>query len=392
MEDQNLLDILNQTIPKHVWTVADRELLAVAEKLYNISNKELTLLFNHLLRDQLVAEGCTEGLRVTAIAAQMSDLRRTVRGNDFRKILSMAPTTVYQKFGTLATIMEKAAQDLGIQLRSYIDRSGRGDVSPIKRPLTAKSDDWEDFTDDEEDRHSLAKKRRVMRTPSPKHSSPVHVCQTTQTTPSASHATPMTTTSLSSSFVDSCSPGSYLPDSNADENEYQGLDDQHFAATSTRIPALLRITYDDRGRPAATRPRLLFRAYDPQHALVARHFLQPNAMILPPPVFTSTGFRDMVSRHLYEDKTFGSPFLSWTENPKRALDLVRTSKTPLSLAVLDYNVLEKDLVQRFGEIAAPWLVPDLCRKFQLTDLTRIHDNNNTATRENQKNYTGTGEV
>ncbi|KAK4940453.1 hypothetical protein LTR10_019437 [Elasticomyces elasticus] len=391
MEEQRLLDILNQSVAKHVWTVSDRELLAVAEKLYDMTNKDLTALFNHLYRDHLLTEGLTDGLRVTAIAAQISDLKRTIRGTDFREILAMAPTTVYHKYSSLATIIEKAAQGLGIPLQTYADRSRHSDVSPVKRPLTARSDDWADVTDEEEDSHSLAKKPRIIRTPSPIHSSPTHVRQPTQTTTSPSDATPMTTTSLSSSFVDTCSPGSYLPESNADENDYQGLDDQHFAATSTRIPPLLRITYDDTGRSAATRPRLLFRAYNPEHMLVARRYLGATNTICPPPPFSSDEFRRMASDHLYEDKTFASPFLSWTENPKRALELIKSSKTPLSMAAVDYNVLEKDLIQTFGESATPWLVPKICQRFELTDLTRIHEVNTRVAKENQKNYTGTGE-
>ncbi|KAI1614264.1 hypothetical protein EDD36DRAFT_221238 [Exophiala viscosa] len=393
MEDQPLRDILNQQVPKHVWTAADRELLAVAQKLYDMSNKQLTKVFNHLHWDQLLEEGFAEGLKVTAISSQIADLKRTVRGNEFRAILSMAPTAVYQKHGGLASVIEKAARDLGILLQCYAGRNGYSDASPVKRPLTARSDDWADVTDEEED-SPPARKRRSIQTPSPADSTPLHVRQPTGTTTPASNATPITTSSVSLSFIDSCSPGSYRLDSNPDENEYQNLDRHHFAATSDKIPPLLRIRYDDKGRYVPTRPRLLFRAYNPQHKLIARRFLgQEKILDAPPPLWTSDEFCCMARSHLCEDKTFPSPFLSWTENPKRALDLIVESdgsETSLSLAVVDYNVLERDLIRRFGEGAGPWLVKTICDTFGLSDLNRIHDNK-SKTHESRKGYTGTGE-
>ncbi|KAI1621637.1 hypothetical protein EDD37DRAFT_128036 [Exophiala viscosa] len=113
----------------------------------------------------------------------------------------------------------------------------------------------------------------------------------------------------------------------------------------------------------------------------------------PPPLWTSDEFCCMARSHLCEDKTFPSPFLSWTENPKRALDLIVESdgsETSLSLAVVDYNVLERDLIRRFGEGAGPWLVKTICDTFGLSDLNRIHDNK-SKTHESRKGYTGTGE-
>lgn len=374
-----------------MWSKADRELLAVAQKLFDVSNKDLTLVFNHLSRDALNEEGFTEGLKVMAIAAQISDLKRTGRGEDFREIQSMAPTAVRNKFDDLTTIIQEAARNLGLRLRSYADPSLSSHVSPSKRP-TARTDEW--ASDNEEDNHSLAKKQRIIRTPSLKVSPANTDCDLDDTTTPTTNTTLVTPASLvTSRFVDSCSPGSYRPHSDSPENDHQFLGDEHFAATSGRIPPLLRINYDNSGRIAEkVRPRLLFRAYNPEHGLVARRFLGQRMEILPPPAYSSNKFRDMASRHLYEDKTFMSPFLSWTESPKRALKLIETSKVPLSMAIADFNVLEEHLIQRFGKGATPWLVPDICDKLDLTDLKRIHDDKTQNTHENRRNYTGTGEV
>lgn len=371
MDDQPILDILNQTQPKHVWSKADRELLAVAQKLFDVSNKELTILFNHLSRDTLSGEGFTEGLKVTAIAAQVSDLKRTGRGQDFREIQSMAPTAVRNRFDDLATTIQEAARNLGLRLRSYADQSLSGHVSPSKRP-TARTDDWP--SDDEEDKHSLAKKQRIIRTPSPNVSPANTGCDIDDTTTPTTNTTLVTPASLvTSRFVDSCSPGSYRPRSDSPENDHQFLSDEHFPATSGKIPPLLRINHDNSGRLASSRPRLLFRAYNPKHGLVARRFLDRSTTIPSPPMFFTKEFRNMARSHLYEDKTFMSPFLSWTESPKRALQLIQTSEVPLSMAILDYNTLEEDLSHRFGRNAGPWLVPAICQRFNFTDLRRIHD-------------------
>ncbi|KIV78136.1 hypothetical protein PV11_09884 [Exophiala sideris] len=393
MEDQNLLDILNQATPKHVWSTADRELLAVAEKLYDMSNKELTLLFNHLRRDRLREEGFTEGLRVTAIAAQMSDLRRSKRGDEFRNILSMAPTAVRGEHTTLTTIIEEAAQGLGISLQSYADYGGPTSISTLKRPPTAKVADWAGNTDDEEDCDLRAKRQRIIRTPSPIAFSREDIRGSIETSTATSYATFTTLSGYSSSFVDSNSPGSYLPKSDDGDNDYQDLDEQHFARSSDRIPPLLKVTFDDKGRVAAKRPRLLFRAYDPEHGLVARRFLGPpmTRTIYRPPSVTSDEFRDMATRHLSEDKTLMSPFLSWAENPRRALKYVKRSDSPKSLAIVDYNVVEENLIRKFGKSAAIWVVPNLCRRFNLTDLVKIHDEKSTITQRRRNHYTGAGE-
>lgn len=392
MEDQRLLDILNQTPPKHVWTQADRELLAVAQKVFEISNKELTVLFNHLCRDRLVEEGFTGGLKVTAISSQVADLKRTDRGSDFRQILSMAPTAVQTRHRELITTIYEAAENLGMPIRSYAEQIELSHVSS-KRPPTARTDDWASTSDDSEDSHTQVKKQRTMRTPSPMSSLANTGCYLVDTTTPTTNTTVVTPASLaSSSFVDSCSPGSYRPQSDSPENDYQFLNDEHFPATSRRIPPLLKINYDNRGGEAAKRPRLLFRACDPEHELVARRFLGPTTSIFPPPPFSSHEFRDMASRHLHTDKTFMSPFLSWAESPERALKLIKKSEVSLSLAIVDFNVIEEHLIQRFGKTATPWLVPHICEKFNFTDLRRIHDDNARATHDYRGNYTGAGEV
>jgi hypothetical protein len=126
--------------------------------------------------------------------------------------------------------------------------------------------------------------------------------------------------------------------------------------------------------------------------LVARRFLG-ESHIFAPPALRSEKFYDLVSPHLFEDTRYASPFISWTENPARALEIISISDEPLHLAVIDYLDLEQDLEQRFGDRAGPWLVPVICQVHDLNDLVRIHRQKTvTAREEGRKHYTGTGEV
>jgi hypothetical protein len=112
-----------------------------------------------------------------------------------------------------------------------------------------------------------------------------------------------------------------------------------------------------------------------------------------PPGVETARFRELASRHLYEDKTFLSPFLSWTESPVRALKLISKSREHLSLALIDYNVLEEDIYQRYGNNNELYLIPEVCKMYRLDGLVKIHDSRpaNYA-RSNTKPYTGRGEV
>ncbi|EXJ65197.1 hypothetical protein A1O7_01537 [Cladophialophora yegresii CBS 114405] len=114
---------------------------------------------------------------------------------------------------------------------------------------------------------------------------------------------------------------------------------------------------------------------------------------MPPPGYTTDEFRDLARRHLCEDKTFASPFLSLTQNPARALNIIATDeRTRRGLAIVDYNDLEEKIKQTFGEEDGLWLVPDVYDAHKLNNLTRIHDDRSAKPKPgNQKDYTGTGE-
>ncbi|KAK5511230.1 hypothetical protein LTR07_009589 [Exophiala xenobiotica] len=101
-------------------------------------------------------------------------------------------------------------------------------------------------------------------------------------------------------------------------------------------------------------------------------------------------FRDMAFRHLSFDKNFRSPFLSWTESAFRALGLIAKSASPLSLAIVDYNVYEDAQEGRFGKATGLWLVPYLCKFFGFNELQKLQEPSTLVPRI-RKGYTGTGE-
>ncbi|KIW98951.1 uncharacterized protein Z519_00614 [Cladophialophora bantiana CBS 173.52] len=199
--------------------------------------------------------------------------------------------------------------------------------------------------------------------------------------------------STESSFYDSCSTGLWDTDANSDGHEdYPHLDDNDFPNTADRLNPLLKLRFNNKRKWSYKRPRLLFRAFEPQHGLCARRFQDSATSIPRPPTYGGDKFRKLVYRHLITDK-FPSPFLSWTENPERALEkhLAKSSERR-SLAIVDYNVLEDDFEKFHGIGTGPWLVPKICETYVFNDLQKI--NKRWPPRrgvKRRKGYKGTGE-
>ncbi|OCT54341.1 hypothetical protein CLCR_00937 [Cladophialophora carrionii] len=207
----------------------------------------------------------------------------------------------------------------------------------------------------------------------------------------------MTDSSASLSVsTDSCSRGSWAPrsDSDSEDEVTMRLDENDFSATATRMNPRLSLRFNNQGKFVRKRPRLLFRAFEPSHGLRARRFLSTSTRITPPPGYTTEEFRNLARRHLCEDKTFASPFLSLTQSPARALSIIATdNRIQRELLIVDYNDLEEKIEQTYGEGHGLWLVPDVYGAHKLNNLTRIHDDRSSRSeRRNQKDYTGTGEA
>ncbi|KAK5448180.1 hypothetical protein LTS15_009205 [Exophiala xenobiotica] len=400
MGDSGTVRALNSSAPKHAWTSADREFLGVTHRLYDITNIELTQIFNTLNDDRLQQEGLRNGLKTTAISSQVADLKRTDRGGVFRDVLSMSTSDVRNRFGELILHIQQAAATLGIALPTRQEDIVTT-VSTMRRLPKARLNEW--ATESEASmsppgqNHIVVevnppKRRRISATPSPS-SSPAYT--NSSFTKSQSPMTLVTCSDSRSSStpdVDSDSTGSWRTDSDSDGGDtHLVICDNDFPATASRINPRLRISFNLKGKSASLgqRPRLLFRAFDPAHRLRARQFLHSSQEVPPPPTMNNLG--DMVFRHLSIDKNFQSPFLSWTESALRALKLIAKSASPLYLAIVDYNVYEDAQEGNFGERTGLWLVPKLCESFGFADLEKLQDEPSTPVPRNRKGYTGIGE-
>ena len=360
------------------------------------------MIFNQLLCDRLAREGLTDGLPETTIEAQINDLRRTARGQHYRQIQSMSLHQARNELQAQKHEVRAAAQSLGISLKLCLHATEPQKTSTLKRSAMASRDDWSSDSDPGSDTTGrkenipcdLSRNKRLrsefepIRTlASPK------VKARTRAKRESTEDTMFTSTSYSSLTTDSCSLGSWVTDSETDTEDNLVLDDDDFAVTAKRINPRLRLQFNSEGKLVQTRPRLLFRAFNPNHRLRARRFLAESTDIPAPPDYDTAEFHDIVTKHLFEDKTFASPFISFTESPTRALEIIAKAKCSLSLAIIDYNELEADMKRRFGCGNGLWLVPVICRDHGLDRLTRIHDDR--ASRPKSKDvryYTGTGEV
>ncbi|KAJ9605159.1 hypothetical protein H2200_010549 [Cladophialophora chaetospira] len=385
---------------KHAWTTEDRVLLAVLNKFYDASNNENTAIFNRVIQDRLTSEKIPNGLAVATVQAQVNDLKRTSRGKEFQKIQSMSLDEARVKFRLEKERIKSAAESLAIPLELRLHAPKPETPSPLKRGPVASREEWSSQSDSEssstESSGDLANEsgstKRRKTSGGPK-AYPVMRSKSWQARKrrESTVGTVFTQTSFSSMSSDSCSCGSWSPGSDSEDEGSLVLDYNNFAATATTINPRLRLRFNKEGKLAHTRPRLLFRAFDPTHKLRARKFLANTSAIPAPPDYDSNDFHDLVSKHLHEDKTFASPFISITENPARALEIINKAKTPLSLAIIDYNELEADMKQRFG-FGAIWLVPVICRDHGLDRLTRIHDDRAVQPKpEGARHYTGAGE-
>ncbi|KAK5318152.1 hypothetical protein LTR93_008197 [Exophiala xenobiotica] len=364
MGDSGTVRALNASAPKHAWTSADREFLGVTHRLYDITNIELTQIFNTLNDDRLQQEGFRNGLKTTAISSQVADLKRTDRGGVFQDVLSMSTFNVQNRFGELIINIEQAAATLDIALPA---RSGgtAATVSVTRRLPKARLDEW--ATESEPSISPPApnpvafelnppKRRRIVATPSPSTSPAYTGSSFTESQSPTTIVTYSNPRSSSTSDVDSNSIGSWKTDSDSDGGEeHLDINDNDFPATASRINPRLKISFNHKRKSAPQRPRLLFRAFDPTHGLTARQFLHSPQEVPSPPTMDTHEFRDMAFRHLSFDENFQSPFLSWTESAFRALELIAKSASPLSLAIVDYNVYEDAQEGRLGKATGLWL-------------------------------------
>lgn len=333
-----------------------------------------------------------QGLTAAAIEAQINDLNRTQRGVEFQHILAMNLSEARAAFQSQREEIETAAQKSGLQLklRLYSDQTAK--TSPVKRCIVAARDDWDSDESLEQDSNSIPDDERKTARASPKRRRLLATTRKMRSLSTPSTIDSSIPSSSDTSFYDSCSTGSWVTESNSECDTLEALDENDFSKSASRLKPRLKIQFNSKGTAAPKRPRLLFRAFDPQHGLRARRFLNSSGEIPSPPGYETRAFSELASRHLFENKAFQSPFLSFTENPMRAMEIISASKSSLSLAIIDFLDVEENLEGRFGEGNGIWLVPSVCKDHKLNRLRKIHDNRPSGLKGPQKYYTGTGEV
>lgn len=345
-----VVDMMNQAAPKHKWTDEQRTTLAVLTKFYAISMNDQVRVFNHMFAETLSHEGFNDGLTLGALRAQLADLRTTPRGETYRAFLSLSPNQALEKSRQIRDRIEEAAD--GIHLSLWVRQLLDDQPTSVRERNVSPS----------------PVKRRRLR-------------YTSESSPSSSEDSET-----------SCSQGSWETGIDTDESDFDRFNEDAFSRVS-RVSPVLRTGRDLHNRRVQERPRLLFRAFDPEHQLRARRFLATAASIPAPPTFASTKFKEEVYPHLSEDRNYSSPFLSFTSNIGRTLKIIKKADHVLHLAILDYNVLEKSLANRFGEHDRIYLAPDICKQCGFDNLQKTNRQpSSTATARGRKPYTGRDEV
>ncbi|RMD43935.1 hypothetical protein DV735_g1217, partial [Chaetothyriales sp. CBS 134920] len=86
-----------------------------------------------------------------------------------------------------------------------------------------------------------------------------------------------------------------------------------------------------------------------------------------PPKFGTPQFLSEIEPHLRIDASYQSPVLSFTDRVRYPMRIV-DADPERALAVFDMLDLEEDLQDRFGKRGKPYLVPSVCKQYELYDL------------------------
>lgn len=361
MSTRSILTIINQGSPTHKWTEEERYTLAVLERFYDISRSSLAKIFNKLYSEILRDEGFTEGLTPRAIGSQIADLRHSPRGERFRDFIDINHQQAFRTSRLRRKKIESIADSLNINLRPLSVNSSS--TTRFRISIDSMSDSEYD---------TPTRSRRVAFDSSE--------------TSSLSESSP----EESSDSDTSCSQSSWVD--NTDESSLDEFGDDSLEGEDNRVGLKLKIRRDINNKKVHIRPRLLFRAFCPEHQIRARRFQTLSTLIPHPPAYGSTEFELEVLRHLSTDLSFESPWLSFTSSLDRALKIITNSQHVLHLVVMDYNVVEESLRNRFGESDKLWLVPMICREAKDDKLRQLRKIDQDTSIRTRTAYTGRDEV
>jgi hypothetical protein len=340
------MDLIHR--PRHKWLDEHRQLLCVFsvsllhiarpqriltkwEKFYDNSVEEIASIFNHILTEDLKAEGFKMGLRPGTVQLQLKSMQQGSTGYDiWRKvIIDVTLRDARKKFRESRDAIEDSAFSLGIVLHLRAEENSRlkpHDKRPRKRQnrkedLEGVLGDWVSSNDDSESEldSSLSRKRK-----------------------SASTET--------------------LPETPTRRSQCQLL-----TPLSKQSGASKRIAHRGQPKPR-TFPRLVFRWYNTKSQglntpteLRAGKFLDRSQRI-PPPAWE----REAVTNHLVPHKS-PSPFISFRESCRPCIfrALKAGVDTNACITVVDLHKLRELSNQQWGHGEAIKACPELVEHFDL---------------------------
>ena len=311
---------VNRRGPKHRWSVDDRIILCLLDRLYTWKQQKdhIVAVWSHINQEQLIHEGFPDGkVNPHLFGAQRHDCKIGKTGSDIWKRV-MRPTLTEAKavFATQMEMIEAAEREL---IR------GRQATA-----MTARADEWSNSSEGDQEADSLL------------HDENVHIENLIRDSDAAEQSTQQRKVSTEAESV----------------NE---LLRRPLARPYLRSQHII-------GNYTVRCPVLLFRGFESAHGLRARRFVQTVSPTTAPPQFSSAQYRAEVHPHLERTVPYNSPFLSLAQNPINALKWV--GREDRDLAILLLQDVGEDALARYGDVGAayPYLANAIIRQHDLNDL------------------------
>ena len=330
----------------HKWSQKGRIVLCLLQKAYE--RKFVAPIWSYIFKTQLQLEGLTTGMPATRLDGQYAEMRTGGKGHELYTSIKDASQDVIDKsYGTHLHEIRDAIQVLKL------------DVKRKKPPAPTTSA-----------RAKVGFTGRLNKAAS------VPATEESDSSPEPIQPRPQL-----QRFAFTGSP--YFAKDVTDHNPVSTTSDYTREMSHSPVSPSLRIDTDVNDHSTDRHPQLLFRATPTVASFRSRRYTNLNKAIPPPYPEGSEEMKDIVWPHLERDKSYISPFISFRENAKTALNLVRTKRSEeiekkMFLVIFDFNQVQADAAKRFGDKSGPYLVRTLFEDDELSLLPG--------------EYKGTGEV
>ncbi|KAF7513819.1 hypothetical protein GJ744_007870 [Endocarpon pusillum] len=328
------MESINEQKPRHKWQVGHRHLLCLFSKLYGNNIDDMTRILNHILANELSAEGFDAGMPTSTVRGQLLNIKQGASGYDVWQKVVLNPSIAEARkiFREGRDAIEDAALALGIGLHlrtEDVDRKPHGKrLGKRGRKIEELRGVLGDIISSDDDSGS-------------------------ETSPSGQgHGQLLTPISLQSGVN---TPGVLCETSSARRivtNDRRVTTTPRKATTKSQdIPRLVFRWYNDRSQGFNT----------PTELLAGKFLDQPQE--IPPPEWALEAVRN----HLVPHK-LPSPFISFRESLRPCLfrALKAGVKTNPCIAIVDLHKLKDLTCQKWGNYEAIKACPDLIKHFNLT--------------------------